>query len=65
MFFYDRSPPPELRFALLPKRCYLSGKIIWLKNGYMFTRHIRGPGEPVIEYRWHDKKEHIFWELTR
>ena len=63
--FYARALPPVLRFAILPKTCAISGTRIWLKNGYMFIRDITGPGEPVIEYRWHDVKEHLFWQLTR
>lgn len=63
--FYDRALPPVLRFAILPKKCALSGKRIWLRNGYMFIRYITDPRAPVIVYRWHDAKEHIFWQLAR
>jgi hypothetical protein len=27
------------------------------------TRIITGPGESILEYRWHDKNAHIIWQL--
>jgi hypothetical protein len=64
-FFYDRANKPILTFSFLPRRCYLSKKLIWFKKGYMYVRYITGPGEPVVQYRWHDKQEHIIWQLKR
>lgn len=55
----------ELKFAWLPKTCYLTGNRIWLKKAYRMTRIITGPGESILEYRWHDKNAHIIWKLTR
>ena len=55
----------ELKFAWLPETCYLTGKRIWLKKAYRMTRIITGPGESIIEYRWHDKNTHIMWLLKR
>jgi hypothetical protein len=55
----------EYTFAWFPQTCNLSGKRIWLKKGYRLTRIITGPGEPLFEYRWHDKNEHIIWQLKR
>ena len=53
----------EYKFAFIPKRCALTGKRIWLKRGYKFTKMITGPGDPVYLYRWHNSKEHILWLL--
>ena len=55
----------ELKFSLLPRRCYLSGKWIWLQYAYKLTRIWTGPGEPIVEHRWHDKLEHIIWQLKK
>jgi hypothetical protein len=55
----------ELKFAWLPKTCYLTGNRIWLKKAYRMTRIITGPGESILEYRWHDKNTHIIWLLKR
>lgn len=63
--FYDRMIGSELKFAWLPQTCHLSGKRIWLKRGYLLIRMITGPGDPIFEYRWHDKHEHLIWKLSR
>jgi len=53
----------EYKFAVLPERCALTGKRIWLERGYKFTKMITGPGDPVYLYRWHNKHEHLIWQL--
>ena len=63
-YFYDRCLGTELAFAWLPHRCYLSNKLVWLKFGYKMTRMISGD-DPVYQTRWHDKNEHIIWQLKR
>ena len=55
----------EYKFAWLPETCYLTGNQIWLKKAYRMTRIITGPGESILEYRWHDKNAHIIWLLKR
>jgi len=62
--FYDRCIE-KYSFAWLPKRCALSKQIIWLKYAYKLTVVYTGPGDPVIEYRWHDNIEHIIWKLKQ
>jgi len=62
--FEDRAVWRE-KFALLPKRCDLTGKIIWFKTAYKGTALWTGPGEPIYEDRWHDKDEHLVWSLKR
>ena len=64
-YFYDKLIGTQLKFAWLPKTCYISGKRIWLKRAYRMTRMITGPGDPIFEHRWHDKMEHIIWKLKR
>jgi len=63
--FLRRCIGKQIKFAWLPKRCYLSGKLIWLRKGYKLTSMLTGPGDPIFDYRWHDVKEHIFWELKK
>lgn len=53
------------RYAILPHRCRISGKWIWLKKGYKGTSVYKGPGTDVIETKWHDSGEHIKWLLTK
>ena len=63
--YYDRVLGTELKFVWFPKTCYLSGKRIWLKKAYRLIRMYVGPGDPIFEYRWHDKNTHIMWMLKR
>ncbi len=53
------------KFAILPHRCRISKKIIWLKKGYKGTATYTGPGLPVTETQWHTTGEHIKWMLTK
>jgi hypothetical protein len=55
----------DYKFAWFPKKCYLTGKRIWLTYGYRLTRIITGPGDTLFEYRWHDKNEHLIWKLKQ
>jgi hypothetical protein len=51
------------QFALFPRRCYYTGKYLWLKPAYKGTAMITGPGEPVFESRWCDSKEYLFLKI--
>ena len=64
-YFYEKAGPPVLKFALLPQRCAISGKLIWLKNGYFYIRSAQWHGVPLTDCRWHDVTEHIIWQLKR
>lgn len=64
-YFYNRCLGAELTFAWRPHRCYLSNKLVWLKFGYRMTRMIATDRAPRYQTRWHDKDEHIIWQLKR
>lgn len=64
-FYWNSNLESKLSFSLLPRRCHESGKLIWLKHGYMLTASWHGPGETIHERRWHDKNEHIIWKLKQ
>ena len=64
-FYENRFLGTTLEFAFFPKRCDISGQLIWLKYGYKLTAMWTGPGDPTFEERWHDKHEHIIWKLRR
>lgn len=49
----------ELKFTILPKKCYITGKILWLEYAYKQTAMWTGPGDPIFEYRWCDKTEFL------
>ena len=61
-YFYSRAYWNK-KFALWPRQCDQSGKRIWLEYAYKGTRMITGPGEPVFEYRWVNRKEYVFAQL--
>ncbi len=62
--FYQRATW-KLKFAWFPVKCDLYEKVLWLCWAYEGTACWTGPGDPVYEYRWHDKIEHLVWTLKR
>jgi hypothetical protein len=53
----------ELKFSLLPRRCYYTGKYLWFKFAYIGVSMLTGPGEPMFDYRWCDRKEYLFLKI--
>lgn len=62
-WFYRRCVGWELKFALWPRRCFISGNLIWFKRGYQGMSMLTGPGDTIIDYRWHDVDEHLIWKI--
>jgi hypothetical protein len=60
--FYKRAVW-TLKFAFFPTRCDLSKKFLWLKFAYRGQSIYTGPGTPVTETRWIDKKEFLFAKI--
>ena len=54
----------ELKFTWLPKKCDITGRRIWLEMAYKGTAIWTGPGEPIVEVRWHEKLEHLIWAIN-
>lgn len=57
--FKNRCIGTELKFAFIPKKCYITGKTLWLENAYKQTAMWTGPGEPMFEERWYEKNEFL------
>lgn len=54
----------QLCWVLWPHRCEISGKRLWPGTRAYRGRAVwTGPGEPVIEYKWHDPVEHLIFRL--
>ena len=53
----------QLKFTLFPRRCYVSGSIIWLEKAYCVTAMWTGPGTPAYETRWYNKDEYLVAKL--
>jgi hypothetical protein len=53
----------EYKFFLIPRRCYFSKKLIWLKHGYEGVAMWTGPGEPAFDIRWVDRNEYLLAKI--
>lgn len=53
----------KIKRSLLPRKCRLSGKKLWMKQCMYGTRVITGPGDPVIEHYWVDQQEFMWHKL--
>jgi hypothetical protein len=60
--FYGRARW-SMNFAILPHRCSITKKIIWLRYAYCGVAIWNGPGDDAVELRWHDRHEHLIWVL--
>lgn len=55
----------EVKTSLLPRRCYLSGKKLWLKRCRVIYTILTGPGDAIYETYWCDPAEFLLYELRR
>ena len=53
----------ELKFVLWPRRCHISGALLWFELAYRQVAMWTGPGDPVFEYRWYDRDEFLIARL--
>lgn len=53
----------QLKFTFLPQKCFITGRKLWFEYAYKQTAMWTGPGSPVIEDRWYDKKEFLINSL--
>lgn len=54
----------KIRFALLPRRCALSGRIIWLQKAhYFYEVYYSITGDIVVYSSWVHKHEYLKWML--
>ena len=60
-WYYQRATWKK-KFALIPRRCDLSGRWIWGRHIHG-TRFITGPGDPVIISIWNHRCEHTLYKL--
>ena len=61
--FYGRAHW-ETVFVILPKRCNLTGKRLWLQWAERGTAIWTGPGDPVVEHKYHHPRYHLLWLIT-
>ena len=52
-----------LKLCWTNKKCFLTGKSLFLKQAYYGENWITGPGEPIVDRYWIEKNEFILWNL--
>jgi len=60
-WYYKRAEWKET-FALIPRRCDLSGRWIWGRH-VCGTRFITGPGDTIEISIWNHRHEHTIYRL--
>lgn len=53
----------KLKFLFLPRKCTLSGKLLWFTMAYRKVALYTGTDHPVKLTRYYDKKEYIIAKL--
>lgn len=53
----------NLKFSIWPRRCFYTGKYLWLTWAYLGTAMITGPGDPVFEDRWCERHAYLFLKI--
>jgi hypothetical protein len=54
----------DLKWVVWPQRCEITGRRLWPGTlAYRGRAVWTGPGEPVVEEHWHDRQEHLIWQL--
>lgn len=52
----------QLCRIMWPRRCEISGRRLW-PGTLVYRGSAAQYGTSVVEYRWHDQKEHLLWQL--
>jgi len=55
----------KLVYLFWPRRCYITGKWLWMTYAYQGTAVWTGPGEPVEEHRFYNEIEYIILRLKQ
>jgi len=53
----------ELKYSLIPRRCFYTGKWLWLTLAYRGVSMLTGPGEPIFDVRWCERQEYLFLKI--
>ena len=53
------------RYCFWPRRCYKTGRWLWLETAMRGRAMWTGPGEPVFEDRWYDSEEALIMMLKK
>lgn len=50
-------------YCIWPRRCYITGKRLWLTHAYRGTAVWTGPGDPAVWTRWYSNEEMLVLKL--
>jgi hypothetical protein len=53
----------KLKWSLMPRRCHVSRRWIWLTLAYCADYIISGPGDPAVWTRWYSREEMVLLKL--
>ena len=54
----------KLKFTLIPRRCHVTKRILWLESAYRITAgYPSGFTDWLYEHRWYDKDEYLIARL--
>jgi hypothetical protein len=54
----------KLKFTLIPRRCYVTKRILWLESAYRITAgYPVGFADWLFDHRWYDKDEYLIARL--
>lgn len=53
----------DYKYSLLPRRCYKTGRQLWLDRAVRARRTWTGPGTPVTEDRWYDRSAFLVMRI--
>lgn len=52
------------RWCIFPRKCQISGRLLWMCKAYRGRLLLLGPGGAEEETRWHGANEHLVWLMT-
>ena len=53
----------SLEWSLVPRRCQLTGKILFLSKAYKATVAFKAPGADVVLTKWYDRDSFLIFKL--
>ena len=55
----------EYKYCLWPRRCFNTGRWLWLETAMRGRRILTGQGEPIVEDRWYDSNEALIMLIKK
>ena len=55
----------EYKYSFWPRRCYNTGRWLWMETAMRGRAVWTGPGEPVFDDRWYDSNEALIMMIKK